>query len=338
MNAIIPVAGIGTRLRPHTHTNPKVLLPVAGKPILGHILDEMMALGVEEITFIVGYRGNQVVDYVSSAYPNFMAHYVEQAEMLGLGHAISLARPHHDTDQPGLIILGDTIFKADLRPVIEGKTSALGVKEVEDPRRFGVVETDDPNPGGRIRRLHEKPAIPPSKLAIVGIYFIKNMPLLFERLAHNIDNNIRTKNEFQLTDALQGMLDKGERMTHFPVSGWYDCGKRETLLETNRALLDMGAGLADLQHCDPRWPDSVIIPPVAIGPDVSIERSIVGPHVSLSPRAVVRNSIVKDSILGPAAVVENCLLDASVISDQARVSGRSTSLNVGDSSEIDFTA
>jgi glucose-1-phosphate thymidylyltransferase len=330
MKAIIPVAGIGTRLRPHTHTNPKVLLPVAGKPILGHILDEMANLGVEEITLIVGYRGDQVRDYVKSAYPAFRANFVDQEEMLGLGHAIWLARKAHG-DEPALIILGDTVFKADLGAAIAGPSSALGVKEVEDPRRFGVVELGQ---GGRISRLWEKPQDPPSNLAIVGIYWIKNAPLLFKSLDHIILNKLAgAKGEYQLTDALQMMIEAGEPMITFPVDGWHDCGKRETLLDTNRALLDLGAGTTPDKS---RFPDSVFLPPVSIAEDARVERSIVGPHVSVSTGAAVVGSVISDSILGPNSQVENCVLRESVISDHARVCGAARVLNVGDSSEIDF--
>lgn len=329
MKAIIPVAGIGTRLRPHTHTNPKVLLPVAGKPILGHILDEMVGLGVSEITFIVGYRGDQVRDYVTGSYP-FKSNFVDQPEMLGLGHAISLAKQAHGEKEPALIILGDTVFRADLASVVKKGKSALGVKEVADPRRFGVVETDG---GDGIVKLWEKPEKPPSKLAIVGIYYLANSKLLFECLDHLIENDIRTKNEFQLTDALQLMLDRGEKMSWFNVSGWHDCGKRETLLETNRSLLDLGVG----EQANGRsFPGSVIIPPVAIAASARIENSIVGPYVSLSEGACVTRSIVSDSILGPSSAVNNTILRESVISDHARVTGKSKVLNVGDSSEIDF--
>lgn len=329
MKAIIPVAGIGTRLRPHTHTNPKVLLPVAGKPIIGHILDEMVKIGIEEITFIVGYRGRQVRDYVEANY-RFRTNFVDQEEMLGLGHAIWLARPFHDTSEPALIILGDTIFKADLDPVVRGSVSMLGVKEVADPRRFGVIEK---NEAGRIVRLVEKPEVPPSRLAIVGIYFLRDMPLLFRCLEHNITRGVRTKNEFQLTDALQRMLEQGEPMGYFAVAGWHDCGKRETLLETNRALLQMGIGATHGRV----GKDSLVIPPVAIAEDVRIERSIVGPNVSISAGSAVTDSIVRDAIISSNSIVENCLLSGSVISDNARVTGRFSSLNVGDSSEIDFS-
>jgi glucose-1-phosphate thymidylyltransferase len=330
MKAIIPVAGMGTRLRPHTHTVPKVLLPVAGRPILGHILAELEKVGIDEITFIIGYRGDQVREYVDKEF-RFKTNYVEQVKMEGLGQAISLAKPFHHAGEPVLIILGDTIFRADLKTMLASETSILATREVEDARRFGVIELAED--GVRVARLIEKPADPPSNLVIVGIYYMSDAGELFGALDEMIAKNIRTKNEFQLTDALQMMLDRGHVMKTFPIDGWHDCGKRETLLETNRSLLDMGVGGDAAPGC---VAESVIIPPVMIAKGARVERSVVGPHVSIGAGAVVRNSVVADSILATNAEVENAVLSESVISDNARVTGRRTILNVGDSSEVDL--
>lgn len=331
MKAIVPVAGIGTRLRPHTHTAPKVLLPVAGKPILGHILDELVLLGVEEVTFIVGYKGDMIRDYVTSTV-SFKANFVEQEEMLGLGHAISLAKPYHYTDEPVLIILGDTIFKADLKSVFETGESALGVKKVDDPRRFGVVELDT---RGEVKRLVEKPDVPPSNLAIVGIYHIKHPRALFDCLDELINENKTTKGEFQLTDALQKLLQHGEKMRVFMIDGWYDCGKPETMLLTNRELLDHRIqDVEEYGRLTERYPGSVIVMPVAIAPSAKIEGCIVGPHVTVSANTALRSCIVKNTIIGVSADVSNIVLEGSIVSDNAKVAGNLLRLNVGDSSEI----
>jgi glucose-1-phosphate thymidylyltransferase len=331
VKAIIPVAGIGTRLRPHTHTAPKVLLPVAGKPMLSHILDELESLGFDEVTFIIGYKGEMIREYVETNY-KFKANFVEQKQMLGLGHAISLAKPHHYGDEPVLIILGDTIFCADLRTVFERGESALGVKKVEDARRFGIVELDK---RGEVKRLVEKPDVPPSNLAIVGIYYMKHPKLLFDCLDEIIAEGHTTKGEFQLTDALQKMLDRGERMRVFMVEGWYDCGKPETMLETNRDLLDRG--LTDFEQYSKvadRFPGSVILMPVAIGEGVKIDNCIVGPYVSISAYSSLKACIVRNSIIGYHSEVTNTVLADSIISDNAKVVGSERKLNVGDSSEI----
>ena len=230
MRAIIPVAGVGSRLRPHTYTVPKVLLNVGGKPIIGHIMDRVIDNGFDEATIIIGYLGEKIKEYILNHY-SIKVDFVEQEERLGLGHAIYLSR-HTISRDPILIILGDTVFDVDLKSLVASEHSVLGVKEVEDPRRFGVAELDN----GFISKLVEKPEDPKSKLAVVGIYFIRKPQVLVDCLKEMIKQNVRTKGEFQLTDALQLMIERGERMKPFTVNGWYDCGKPETLLETNRHL------------------------------------------------------------------------------------------------------
>ncbi|MCX7044743.1 MAG: sugar phosphate nucleotidyltransferase [Candidatus Sumerlaeota bacterium] len=329
MKAIIPVAGMGTRLRPHTHTAPKVLLHVAGKSILGHIVDELLSLNVTDITFIVGYLGKMVENYIQKNYPMIQAHFVEQDEPNGLGHAIWLTRGHFPGDEPLLIILGDTIFQADLASALQSRHTVIGVKAVEDARRFGVVEL---GMDGFAAALVEKPDKPKSNLAIVGIYVIRSSSLLFQCLEDMIHEDRRTRGEFQLTDSLQEMLRRGEKIGTFPVEGWFDCGNPETMLETNRVLLTRNRVHHGAQS--EQFPDSIIVPPVSISPRARIIRSIVGPYVSVSDDAEVNHSIVSDSIISEGAVVANILLDSSIISNNARVNGHHSRLNVGDSSEI----
>lgn len=322
--AVIPVAGVGSRLKPHTHTVPKALINVAGKPMLAHILDELLKIGVTEAVFVVGHMGDRIREYVESKY-KIKAHYVEQLERKGLGHAVFLTRDIVG-DRPTLIVLGDTIFRADFQGVLNAGVSTIGVKEVEDPRRFGVAEVHD----GVITKLVEKPEHPVSRLAVVGIYFIAHGNSLFTALDTVINEKKQmTKGEFQLTDALELMIQRGEKLGVFPVDGWYDCGKTETLLETNRELLD-----AKGDAPGPAPAGSVIVPPVAIDPTAVIERSIIGPHVSIAARAVVRESVVKNSIVNEDAVVEQTLLEGSVIGENALVTGTFRHLNVGDSSEV----
>lgn len=321
--AIIPVAGVGTRLRPHTYTLPKVLLHVAGKPILAHILDDLPELGIHEVVLIVGYLGERVQEYVGRNYPKLAVHYVEQPERLGLGHAVSLARPYAG-DRPVLVILGDTVFDADLRPVLASSTHQIGVKAVDDPRRFGIVEI---NGAGRVTLMVEKPERPASNLAITGIYFFTSGTPLFKALEEIQARDIRTKGEFQLTDAMQVMLEAGEEFTTFPVEGWFDCGKTETLLETNRVLLGKQGG-------QPVIDGSVVHPPVVIAPGAVIENCILGPHVSVAAGARLRNAGVRDSIINEDAVVEDILVEGSVVGEGAVVRGTWMVLNVGNSSEV----
>jgi glucose-1-phosphate thymidylyltransferase len=325
IKAIIPVAGVGSRLRPHTHTTPKALIHVAGKPILAHILDDLERLGVQDVVLVVGHMSEAIRAYVDAHYGHLARSYVEQTERLGLGHAVRMTRDLV-IGHPVFIVLGDTIFRADFTAVIEGGESAIGVHEVDDPRRFGIVETKD----GVASRLVEKPDQPTSNLAIVGVYYLVDSKLLFEALDTLVAKDLRTKGEYQLTDALQLMIEQGHRIRPFKVDGWYDCGKTETLLETNRELLDHPTRPATpSQH-----PGAVVIPPVAIDPTAVIEHSIVGPHVSIAARAVVREAVVRNSIVNEDAVVEQILLEGSVIGENALVRGNFRHLNVGDSSEV----
>jgi glucose-1-phosphate thymidylyltransferase len=325
MRAIIPVAGIGTRLRPHTHTVPKVLLNVAGKPILGHILEKIIREGVTEATIVVGHMSEKIRDYVSSAFPGFRVDYVEQEEQLGLGHAIYVARETIGAE-PVLIILGDTIFDVDLTPVMRGTVSAIGVKTVDDPRRFGVAETQD----GRIIRLIEKPERPTSNLALVGLYWIVHTPLLLSTLDGMVKHGVRTKGEIQLTDALQLMIERGEAMTTFPVEGWYDCGKPETLLSTNRVLLERGSTYRPLEGV-------VVVEPVYIASTATVRNAIIGPNTTVADNASVTDSIVRNSIIGEHAQVSSALLDASIVGNGSILQGRYKRFNVGDSSQIEFS-
>lgn len=324
--AIIPVAGVGTRLRPHTHTLPKVLLHVAGKPILAHILDDLPTLGIEHAVLIVGYMGELVREYVAAHHPTLKVDYVEQPERLGLGHAVSLAEPFTD-GHPVLIILGDTIFEADLGKVLKGGAHAIGVKAVEDPRRFGIVEQDA---SGRVTRLVEKPEQPTSNLAITGIYYFTSGTPLFEALRELQAKNIRTKGEFQLTDAMQILVTRGVEIRTFPVEGWYDCGKTETLLETNRVLLDKRAKPVTIAG-------TLTHAPVLIAEGATIENCILGPHVSVAAGARLRNAVMRDSIVNENATVEDIMLESSVVGENALVRGGYRRVNVGDSSEVDFT-
>ncbi len=323
MKVIIPAAGIGKRLRPHTYSVPKALLHVAGKPMLGHILDIVQRLRPSEVIVVTGFLGEQVVRYVRRSY-RFKCRFIEQKELKGLGYAVNMASSVID-QEPVLIVLGDTIFEADLLPVIKGRHDSLGVKRVADPRRFGIVEKK----GKFVKRLIEKPSRPTSNLAVVGVYYIRSTALLKECLGEVIDRGIMTKNEYQLTDALQLMIGRGVKFTTFNVRGWYDCGKPETLLDTNRQLLAK-TGRAT------RRPGSSLVAPVFISETAKVKNCVLGPNVSIAEGAVVKDSVITNSIIGQRARVENSTLDYSLIGNRARVRGASGRLNLGDSSEIEL--
>ncbi|HKI78147.1 MAG TPA: sugar phosphate nucleotidyltransferase [Ignavibacteriaceae bacterium] len=325
MRAIIPVAGIGSRLKPHTFSTPKVLLNVGGKPILGHILDKLADEGINKATFIIGHLREQIREYVEKNYPSFQSDFVRQKEMQGLGHAIHLAIPTID-EKEILIILGDTVFDVNLKDVFKKKQSSLGVKEVDDPRRFGVAVTDK---NGIIIKLVEKPKEPVSNLALVGLYYFSNSDELKSSLNKLVENDIRTKGELQLTDAMQMMIEDGVELTTFPVEGWYDCGKPETLLATNKFLLGkVGNNL--------NFKDAVIVPPVFIAEDANIKNSVIGPFTTVSSGCKIENSIIRNSIVGTNASVSKALLDNSIIGNNTVITGTYKRLNSGDSSEIEF--
>lgn len=333
MKVIVPVAGVGMRLRPHTHTAPKVLLQVAGKPILGHILDAIHSFkDVNEVTFIIGYMGDKIKDYVGKNY-DFKTNFVVQEERLGLGHAIYLTAPYSCDNEPVLIILGDTIFTADFSKIFRNDHSYIGVKEVDDPQRFGIVELSE---DGLITRLVEKPEKPKTNLAIVGIYYLLHPKLLFDSLDYIVKNDIRTKEEYQLTDALQIMLEKGESMKTFVIDNWFDCGKPETLLSTNHALLDMKFSKNDIS-LERAHKNSIFIPPVYIDKGAIIKNSIIGPYATISEGAVIEDSIIRSSIISKNAIVKEVVLENTIIGNDAHIVGKAINLNLGDDCGINFT-
>lgn len=330
MKAIIPVAGIGTRLRPHTHTQPKSLIPVAGKPILAHIIDDLIKEGFDEFIFIIGYLGDKIEAYIAEKYPQIKAYYTVQTSGKGTAHALWLAREMIDDDETIFIVFGDTIFKADLRKILNNPHSMVGVKKVEDPREFGVAEI---NNKGIVTRLVEKPTIPKSNLALVGVYKIVNTGKLKEALNYILENDIKTRGEYHLTDALMHMVEKGERIDAFNVESWFDCGKKDILLETNAILLKMGG----FESPDPKkFPDTILIPPVYLGKNVSIQHSIVGPNVSIGENSKINYSIIKNTIIGSQSEIDNANVADTVMGNDAYLKGASLSLNLGDSTEINI--
>ena len=308
MKAIIPVAGAGAKLRPHTYTQPKALIPIAGKTILSFIVDQLKAEGINEFIFVVGYLGEKIQDYVEQTYPNLKTHFVYQNDRQGTAHAIQLAQDIVGGDEV-FIALGDTICEYDIKEVLESPTSMLGVQKVDDPRQFGVAEM---NEDGMIEHVVEKPSIPKSNHALVGLYKIKESTILFECFQKLVNENIKSNDEYNLTDALDCMIKKGVAFKSFKVKNWFDCGKKE--LYTN----------------------SIIIAPVSIADGCVIENSIIGPHVTIGNNTTIRSSIVKDSIIGSYTALDEVVLDNSLIGSDAAVKGMSRTLNIGDNTEIDF--
>ena len=321
VNVIIPVAGEGTRLRPHTHAIPKSLLCVAGKPILGHILDHLEGLDISTLSVVLGEKGESVIDFCRK-YP-YEFKYVFQEERLGLGHAVRLGA--QGLTGATMVLLGDTIIDIDYHSFCSNDVNVLAVKEVEDPQRFGVVEVK----GDNVIRVEEKPKQPQSNLAIVGLYYFQHVEKVSDAINYIMEKDIKTRNEYQLTDALRYLLDIGEKFRIAKIEKWYDCGTAASLLDTNRHLLKK------TQHYTKRG-DSIIIPPVYIADSASITEAIIGPNVSIGDDVMIKDSIVKDSIINNGAKVENALLMESIVGVKASVKSGYKRLSVSDSSVVEF--
>ena len=329
MKAIIPVAGTGAKLRPHTYTQPKALIPIAGKPILSFIVDQLQEAGITEFIFIIGYLGEKIQDYVTVTYPQLTCHFVQQTERSGTGHAIELTRNLVGTDEV-FVALGDTVCEYDVKEMVNSPYSMLGVKKVEDPRLFGVAEigTD-----GFIEHVVEKPVIPKSNMALVGLYKIRETQFMYDCLYHLFKENIKTNDEYNLTDALDYMIKRGAHFKAFRVKNWFDCGRKDTLLQSNATLLKKSGGNVNPAH---DFAGTIIIPPVSIAPNCSITDSIIGPHVAIGGNTTIKQSIIRDSIIGSYTNLFEVVIDNSLIGSDASVKGLSRSLNIGDNTEIDF--
>jgi len=331
MKAIIPVAGVGTRLRPLTYTQPKPLIPVAGKPIISFIIDQLLEVNVKEFVFIIGYLGEKIKHYVEQQYPDLDKVFIEQEDREGSGHAIWTARKALKGVDEAIIVFGDSILEIDLQTFVNAPTSVLAIRKVPDPRDFGIVEFGD---NGKVVKLVEKPNIPKSNMAMVGLYKIKEMPLLLKALTNIIKKNSRTGGEFPLTDALMKLVSKGVVFNTMVVNNWYDCGKIDILLETNATLLDKkGYASANL----PLYENSIIINPVSIGKNCAIKNAIIGPHVTIGENTSIEYAIIKNSIIGNYASIKEVVLQNSVVGNDAGITGLRQSLNIGDNTEIDFS-
>lgn len=331
MKAIIPVAGAGTRLRPLTYTQPKALIPVAGKPIISFIVDQLYEAGIREFVFIIGYLGEKIRNYIENTYPNLRKDFVLQEDRWGSAHAIWTAKEKFKDAKELFIFFGDTIIDANFQEIMDYPSSCLGVKKVNNPWEYGIVEFEL---DGTIRRLVEKPKIPKSDLAMVGFYKIKEVQPFIQALDFNIKHNIRSSGEFPLTDALMRMIEKGVEFNTVDVANWFNVGKVEVLLETNATFLDReGYASSETSNFD----NSIIIHPVSIGQNCQITNSIVGPHVTIGENTKIVQSIVSNSIIGNFASIKEVILRKSVVGNDASITGVQQSLNIGDNTEIDFS-
>ena len=330
MIAVIPVAGVGTQLRPHTYTQPKSLIPVAGKPILSYIIDQLLEVGITEFVFVIGYLGEKIKEYVDSEYPKINKSFVFQEQREGLGHAIWLTKEVIPNDSSIIIVLGDTILDANLKEFIKIKNSALGVKRVDNPSLFGVAQLNDKS---EIIQVVEKPKIPKSNMALVGLYKINEYGLLIEALEEIIKKKRKVNNEYLLTDAIMTIIRKGYKIDAFKVDNWYDCGQKEVLLQTNALLLKNKKGNTKNNKL---LKNTIIIEPVVIGKNAVVENSIIGPNITIGENAVVKESILRDSIIGSYTNLSDIILQHSLVGNDTVIKGSAQSLNIGDNTALDL--
>lgn len=330
MKVILPVAGKGTRLRPHTFTKPKSLVRVAGKTVLQHVIDGLAKVDVEEYIIITDKNGHIIKQFVDEHYPNIKVTYVTQTELLGPAHAVSLASPRIMEGDDVLVVFNDTLFVTDLTRIhilCRDLDGLIYSKEVEDYKRFGVNVMKD----GVIVDMVEKPDQPVSKLAQVGLYYMKNGRQFMDYINKAIQNDLRTKGEFYLPEVFKLMIKDGLKLGAPEIEEWLDCGKPETLLETNRYLLERATGNhIFIEGC-------VIIPPVSIHPSAEVKHSVIGPYVSIAENCKINESIIRNSVINPNSILHNVMLEESLIGDAVELAGQSQRMNIGDNSVIDLS-
>ncbi|MCB8923107.1 MAG: NTP transferase domain-containing protein [Ardenticatenaceae bacterium] len=337
MKIIIPLAGYGTRMRPHTWSRAKPLLHVAGNTIIGHLLNLMSDVTEapgNEVIFVVGYKGDEIEAWLRENYPHLTMHFVVQEEALGQAHAIWVARHHIDDDEDVLIAFGDGIVDAHYNAIPDASVDGvLLVQEMEDPRTFGVVVTDE---AGFVTDFIEKPAGFEHRNVIAGIYWFRNGRSLRTALQTVIQDGHQTKGEYYLVDAYKVMMEQGARFKAQPTIIWLDAGKPDFMLEANKRLLGFGYGVTediiDLSYAM----DFTALPPVFLHETAVIDASVLGPYVSIGANAVIKNSIIRNSIIDAGAHIENAIIEDSLIGENTRIVGQSVKLFIGDNSIIEL--
>jgi glucose-1-phosphate thymidylyltransferase len=332
IKVVIPMAGLGTRLRPHTWSKPKQLVAVAGKTVLDHVLDMLSTLpDTQEVELIniVGYLGDQIEDHINKYYPDIKSHFVVQDDPRGQSHAIYLAREY--LTGPMMVVFADTLIETDLSNLANEEHDAIAwVKPVPDPRRFGVAVLDKDE---QVAKLIEKPQEIDNNLAVVGFYYFRSAEDLLSAIDAQMERDVQLKGEYFLADAINIMLENGLKMRPEKIDVWLDAGTPEALLETNRYLLDNGHSNSQEQL---DLSSVVIIPPVFVHPTAELENSVIGPFASIGAGARVSSSIVRNSILEDEAQVRDVSLENSLIGRRAKIQQRAGSVNAGDNTIVSF--
>lgn len=322
MDIILPVAGLGTRLRPLTWSRPKPLVSVGGKPILAHVIDRVLPVNPDKIVFITGFLGDQIERWANENYDIPLA-FVEQPEMRGQTDAI--VRTRDVATGAGLILFPDMVFEADFSQLATTDADVvIYTQEVDDPAAFGVAVKDGQ---GLVTRLVEKPREHVSNEAVVGIYYFRSMPDLYAAIDEQMERGITLKNEYFIADAIQIMINDGKKVITAPVTAWEDCGNIEVLLSTNRYLLDRARPVGER-------PGAVIRQPSVIAEDAVLDGAVVGPYAAIGSGAVIRNAVVSDAIVDDGATVENTVISHSVVGRGARIIGVPAEIHAADQSLV----
>ncbi len=330
LKIVIPMAGYGVRLRPHTWSRPKQLIRIADKMVLEHVLDTFASIpdpASSEFVFIVGYLGDKIEDFMHNQHPDLKVHYVEQAEMRGQSHAISLAKEY--LNGPLLVLFPDTLINADFSFISSETADAVTwVKGVPDPRRFGVANLGN---DGWVTHLVEKPQDLNNNLALVGCYYFRDAQALLTAIDEQMQRNIQLKNEFYLADAVNVMLEHGLSMRVERVDTWLDAGTPDDVLNTNRYLLEHGHDNTTEAYAHKK---TVILPPVFIHPSATVENSVIGPHSTIGAECNIQSCIVRDSIIDDGSLVTDVIMEHSLIGQAVRIQRKAGVLNVGDQTEL----
>lgn len=332
MRVIILLAGYGTRMRPHTWSRPKPLLKVAGNAVVGHLLDLMREITTEEVIFVVGYKGDQIELWIRENYPDLDTHFVIQEEALGQAHAVWLCKEFLD-DGDVVVAFGDGIVDADYAQLADPDADSIFlVKEVEDPRRFGVAVLDE---DGFVSQFIEKPPTMEHKLVLAGINWFRSGRQLYAAIDTIIREGRQTLGEYFMVDAYQVLLESGAKMRTMTLNEWEDAGTPTAILRTNARLLTLGYASQDA--LERSYAEGfTVIPPVYLHPTADIEAAVIGPYASIDADVKILNAVVRNSIIDPGAQIEDCILDNALVGEKARVTGRGKSLFIGDNSTVEL--
>lgn len=334
MNLIIPMAGRGKRIRPHSLTIPKPLLPVAGKPIVQRLAEDIIEsvdTKIDNIGFVIGDFGKEVEEQLLRIADQLGAkgHIFHQEQPLGTAHAILCAEPL--MDDRVIVAFADTLFKADFK-IDPEQDGIIWVQKVDDPSSFGVVKVNDE---GIITEMVEKPETPVSDLAIIGIYYFKNGPMLRDDIQHIIDKDIKDKGEYQLTTSMENLKNAGQRFTVGQVDEWLDCGNKDIFVYTNSRVLEhLKAKGRELVDPSVEQTNSIIVPPCFVAEGVTLENAVIGPHVSIGKNTTIKNAVIKNSVIQEDTFIENKIFSNSMVSNHVELKGKQEDLSIGDHTTI----